>query len=94
MVQHIVLWTYRDGVDKDAEFAAQKKGFDAWVADVPGMVQFSLNRGFDGFDVCLISLHEDRAALEVYQNFPAHVEMKEIIAKTRAQRAACDFETG
>ena len=94
MVQHIVMWTFGDGVDKDAEFDAQKKGFDTWVADVPGMVKFSLNRGFDGYDVCLVSLHEDRAALEVYQTFPAHVEMKEIIAKTRARRAACDFELG
>lgn len=92
MIQHIVLWTFQDGVDKDASFAEIKQGFDAFSADVPGMSSLVLHRGFQGFDVCLISLHQDRQALDAYQQFPAHLVMKEKIAAVRKDRASCDFE--
>lgn len=93
MVKHIVLWTFADGVDKDTTFAALKKGFDAFVADVPGMRSFSLVRGYAGWDVCLESTHTSREALEEgYQKHPAHLEMKKQVAATRKDRASCDYD--
>lgn len=92
MVQHIVLWSFTDGLDKDREFDLISKGFASFSHQVPGMRSLSLHRGFQGYDVCLISIHEDRQALEAYQAFPAHLEMKKRIAAVRKERASCDFE--
>ncbi len=93
MVKHVVMWTFQEGVDKNATFAELKADFDTWTGSVPGMLSFSVNQGFAGWDVCLISTHQDKAALETYQAFPPHEEIKITIAKTREQRASCDFLT-
>lgn len=91
MVQHIVLWTFKEGVDKDEAFAGLVRTFDAFKHEVPGMLSLELHRGFGGYDVCLMSRHEDQAALEAYQHFPAHVAAKEVVKATRQDRAHCDF---
>lgn len=92
MVKHIVLWTFQEGVDKDAAFAVLQRGFDAFVGDVPGMGSFALHRGYQGWDVCLESTHDSREALEGYQRHPAHLAMKEVVKATRQDRASCDFD--
>lgn len=92
IVQHIVLWTFKEGVDKEATFAELEKTFAAFSGDVPGMQSLVLHRGFNGYDVCLISLHDSREALEAYQSFPAHEEAKKLVAKNRGLRASCDFD--
>ncbi|MFP3155535.1 Dabb family protein [Lachnospiraceae bacterium ZAX-1] len=92
MVKHIVLWTIKEEFDKQSVFEEIKKIFEDFEQDVPGMYACKLYRAYDGYDVCLISEHEDRAAVAAYQNFPAHQKAKEIIAKYREDRASCDFE--
>lgn len=92
MVQHIVLWTFKEGVDKDATFAQLEKAFAAFSGEVPGMQSLKLHRGFNGYDVCLISFHDDKAALDAYQEHPAHLEVKKLVAANRDDRASCDFE--
>ncbi len=94
MIQHIVLWTFKENLDKEAEFARLQQGFAEFTGEVPGMVSLALHRGFQGYDVCLISLHQSRQALEEYQHFPAHLAMKKKVAATRQNRASCDFEVG
>ena len=92
MIQHIVLWTFKDGVDKPAAFAELKRGFDAFAPEVPGLLSLKLYLGFQGYDVCLVSTHKDRQALEDYQLFPAHLDMKLQVAALRKDRAACDMD--
>lgn len=92
MVKHVVLWTFADGVDKDATYAALKKGFDAFVGQVPGLRSFHFHKGYQGWDICLESEHDSREALEAYQQYPAHQEMKKVVASTRKDRASCDFD--
>lgn len=92
MVRHIVLWTFKEGVDKDATFAELEKLFAGFTAGVPGLISFKLHRGYQGYDVCLMSEHQDKAALEAYQSFPAHVAAKAVVKATRELRASCDFE--
>lgn len=92
MVQHIVLWSFKEGVEQDETFRRIDKIFNEFSPQVPGLKTLTLHRGFAGYDVCLISIHDDKAALEAYQHFPAHLEVKKIIADVRSQRASCDFE--
>lgn len=92
MVTHIVLWNFMDGVDKEATYDSLKKGFAAFTGQVPGLRSFNLYRGYQGWDICLLSTHDDRAALETYQQFPAHLEMKQVVKSTRKERASCDFD--
>jgi hypothetical protein len=92
MVKHIVLWTFKDGVDKDVTFTSLKELFASFVFSVPGLRNFQLHRGYQGYDVCLESEHDDASALEAYQHFPAHLEAKEVVKATRNLRASCDFE--
>lgn len=92
MVQHIVFWNLKEGVDRDAVYTQLVGVFDAFSKDVPGMRSLKLYKSFGGYDICLISFHQDRAALEAYQNFPAHQDAKKIVASYRSERAACDFE--
>ena len=92
MVKHMVMWKYREDVDPDETFARMDEIFAGFMGEVPGLVEYSLNRGFAGFDSCLICHHQDRDALEVYQTVPAHLEAKTYIHSVVAQRASCDFE--
>ncbi len=92
MIQHVVLWTFKDNVDHDAAFAELQQGFAAFAPKVPGMSSLTLHRGFAGYDVCLISRHESREALSAYQQFPEHLAIKEKVAAVRKERASCDFE--
>ncbi len=92
VIQHIVLWNFLDGIDQDATFNELERDFAAFAPKVPGMSSLKLYRGFAGYHVCLISLHQDRAALAAYQQFPDHLVIKEKIAAVRKDRASCDFE--
>ena len=92
MVQHIVLWTMKEGVDKQQTFRQIKDVFEGFKAQVPGMHSLELYQGRQGYDVCLISTHESWEALEAYQTFPAHLEVKGVIKAVRQDRASCDFE--
>jgi quinol monooxygenase YgiN len=92
MVKHIVLWTVKDGVDKDATFENVSAQFKPLVGKVPGLLSLEMHKGFQGYDICLESTHTDKAALEVYQNHPDHLELKKVVAAFREQRASCDYE--
>ncbi|GHV47931.1 hypothetical protein FACS189499_06340 [Clostridia bacterium] len=92
MVKHVVLWTIKDGYDKRAVFDEIKGIFDGFASTVPGMRSCELFFGHDGYDICLISTHDSREAVEAYQNFPAHKAAKEVVAAYRAERASCDFD--
>lgn len=92
MVKHIVLWNLKDRETVAATAAEIKRQLEALTGVVPGLHSAVVGVGFDGFDVALISEHDDRAALDAYQVHPAHCAVKEYIQKVAAERASCDFE--
>ena len=92
MVKHIVLWSIKEGFDKEAVFREIDERFKPLAGRIPGMISLTLHKGFQGFDVCLESLHEDRAALDAYQAHHDHIALKSIVASYRDQRASCDYE--
>lgn len=91
MVQHIVMWNFKPEVNKEEVVKTMQQIFASFSADVPGMSSLQVYQGFQGYDACLISHHENEEALEIYQNFPGHLEAKKYVHSVIEQRASCDF---
>ena len=51
-------------------------------------VKFAQN----GYDVALYTELEDRAALAVYADHPAHCKVKEFVHSVICERVCCDYE--
>lgn len=91
MVKHIVLWKLQNPNDRAVKEKI-KTDIEALVGVVPGLISAEVGFGFSGCDIALTAVVEDRAALSVYQNHPAHVKVKEYIAGVVADRTVCDYE--
>ncbi len=98
MIQHLVVWKLVDHSASEraevlARFAAE---LSALVGVVPGLVSVSLTPDVgdtpNNWDVSLISIHESREALAVYQSHPAHVAIGAWWGPLVAQRGAVDSE--
>ncbi|MDR3225832.1 MAG: Dabb family protein [Clostridiales Family XIII bacterium] len=92
MIKHIVLWSVKDGLDKDEVFKDINERFKPLVGKVPGLLSLEMHKGFRGYDICLESTHTDRAALDAYQEHPDHLALKEVVASFRESRASSDME--
>lgn len=92
MIKHIVLWELEDKTQADANAAKMKERLEALVGQTPGLLSAQVGRGFVGCDVALIAELESREALEAYQNFPPHVEIKKWVGSIAKNRTFCDFE--
>lgn len=93
MVNHIVFWNLADKQNADKNAALMKEKLEALCGVVPGLISAEVHKSFGGYDVVLISRLESREALEVYQNHPAHLKVKEFVHSVVSERAACDFES-
>lgn len=92
MVKHIVLWQFQDDATADEAVAHLQPMFAEFCARVPGLTSYELHRGFAGFSACLITTHQDRAALQAYQDHPEHTPIRSYIHPRITNRASCDFE--
>ncbi len=92
VVKHIVMWNLTDK-DKVAENGAiMKQKLEALVGVVPGLLRAEVGVGFNGYDVALYTELEDRAALAVYADHPAHCKVKEFVHSVICERVCCDYE--
>ena len=88
MVTHIICWKLKDqalGHTKLENAQEMKRRLEALVGVVPGNEK-------NTYDVSLYSLLEDRQALAVYQDHPAHVQVKEFVHRVIEDRACVDSE--
>lgn len=97
MVRHIVLWNLKDEADgraKAENAAMMKEKLEGLVGKVEGLLtaQVSFNFTPGGYDVCLVSTHTDKAALDLYQGHPAHLQVKEFVHKVVESRVCHDAE--
>ncbi|MDD6811692.1 MAG: Dabb family protein [Lachnospiraceae bacterium] len=98
MVNHIVLWNWKDELkDTEKKEAATriKKELEAVKEQVPGTV--SLRVVTDGLtssnkDIGLISVFETEEALKAYQVHPAHVAAGTFIKSVTTGRTCLDYE--
>jgi quinol monooxygenase YgiN len=99
MIKHIVMWRVNNrenAAAREESCRAIKQKIEALRGRIPGMLH--IEAGVDvsasdtAMDVVLYSEFESRAALDGYQDHPAHQEMAKFIADRRLERRIVDYE--
>ena len=92
MVKHIVLYTLKEGIDKDQAVAIIKEQLEPLVGVIPGLTHMEIRRAYNGMDYALYSEFESREALENYASHPAHQAAKEHFWDFLDTRVCADYE--
>ena len=92
MVKHIVVYTLKEGVDKDAAVKLIASKLEPLVGQIPGLVHMEVRRCFSGMDYALYSEFESKEALFAYAENPLHIEAKGHFSHFIDTRVAADYE--
>lgn len=92
MIKHIVLFTVKDGEDKDAVAAIAASVLEPLVGKIEGLRHLEVKRCFSGADIALYSELESREALARYAPHPLHEEAKSHFFHLLSGRMAADYE--
>ena len=92
MVKHIVLYTFKEGVDKEAAVKLIARCLEPLVGKIPGLLHMEIRRAFSGMDYALYSEFESREALKNYAVHPLHLEAKEQFFHLLDSRVAADYD--
>ena len=92
MVKHIVLYTLKDGVDKDETVKMIASVLEPLVGKIPGLLHLEIRRAYNGMDYALYSEFESREALTAYASHPLHQEAKTHFFHLLDSRVAADYE--
>lgn len=98
MVQHIVMFKFRDDVPTDLRETAQqafKEGIEGLPTTIPFIrsvhVGFNINTA-EKWDICLTSSFDNLDDVKAYSMHPAHKAIASELMKHIAERACVDFE--
>ena len=92
MVKHIVLYTLKEGVDKDEAVKLIASKLEPLVGQIPGLLHMEVRRCFNGMDYALYSEFESKEAVPAYRSHPLHQEAKSHFHHLLATRYAADYE--
>ena len=92
MVKHIVLYTLKDGVDKDKAVKLIASVLEPLVGKIPGLMHMEIRRAYNGMDYALYSEFESREALAAYAVHPLHQEAKTHFFHLLGSRVAADYD--
>ena len=92
MVRHIVLYTLKEGVNKDEAIKIIGDSLHPLVGKIPGLQHLEVRLAFNGMDYALYSEFESRQALQNYAVHPLHMEAKKNFHHFIATRVAADYE--
>ena len=92
MVKHIVLYTFKEGVQKNDAVKLIASVLEPLVGKIPGLLHLEVRRAFSGMDYALYSEFENREALEIYASHPLHQEAKGYFFHLLDSRVAADYE--
>ena len=92
MVKHIVLYTLKDGVDKDEAVKLISSVLEPLVGKIPGLMHMEIRRAYNGMDYALYSEFESREALAAYAVHPLHQEAKTHFFHLLGSRVAADYD--
>ena len=92
MVKHIVVYSLKEGVDKDEAVKLIASKLEPLVGRIPGLLKMEVRRCFQGMDYALYSEFESRQALEDYAVHPLHIEAKSHFHHFIDTRVAADYE--
>ena len=92
MVKHIVLYTLKDGIDKDESVNLIASVLEPLVGKIPGLLHLEIRRAFNGMDYALYSEFESRESLAAYAVHPLHEEAKGHFFHLLGSRVAADYD--
>ena len=92
MVKHIVLYTLKEGVDKEEAVKLIASVLEPLVGRIPGLLHMEIRRAFNGMDYALYSEFESRQALQDYAVHPLHQEAKKHFFHLLDSRVAADYD--
>ena len=92
MVKHIILFTVKEGVDRQTAIQTAASALEPLVGQIPGLLRLEVRRAFCGPDFVLYSEFDSRESLNVYADHPLHVEAKSKFFHLLASRMPADYE--
>lgn len=92
MVKHIVLYTFKEGVNKEEAVKIIASVLEPLVGKIPGLLHLEIRQAFQGVDYALYSEFESKQALADYAKHPLHLEAKEHFFHFLNSRVAADYE--
>ena len=92
MVKHIVVYTLKEGVDKDAAVKLIASKLEPLVGQIPGLLHMEVRRCYAGMDYALYSEFESKEALANYAVHPLHLEAKDKFFHLLNSRVSADYE--
>jgi quinol monooxygenase YgiN len=99
MIKHIVFWRLKnrdDASTREQDAHAIKAKIEGLRGRIPGLLHIEAGIDFSqsdtSSDIVLYSEFESRAALDGYQDHPAHQEIVAFIGARRSERRLVDYE--
>ena len=92
MVKHIVMYKFKEGVDKNEAIQIIASVLEPLVGKIPGLLHLEVRLAFQGMDYALYSEFESKEALVNYANHPLHLAAKEHFFHFLDTRVAADYE--
>ncbi len=92
MVKHIVLYTLKEGVEKESTVKMIASLLEPLVGKIPGLLHMEIRQAYRGADYALYSEFESREALESYAAHPLHLEAKEHFFHLLDTRVCADYD--
>ncbi len=93
MINHIVLWNFKDDVNKDEAFNAIKNALEPLKDKIDGITNIEVikPKSTSTCTISLISSFEDETALNNYQNHPLHLEAVKVVKQYVTNRQCIDY---
>ena len=92
MVRHIVLYTFKENVNKEEAIRIIDGALKPLVGKIPGLYHLEVRLAFNGMDYALYSEFESKEALQNYSVHPLHLEAKKQFHHFINTRVAADYE--
>ena len=92
MVKHIVLYTFKEGVNKDDAVKLIASILEPLVGKIPGLMHMEIRKAYNGMDCALYSEFASREALKNYAVHPLHLEAKEHFFHLLDSRVCADYD--
>ena len=92
MVKHIVVYTLKEGVDKDEAVKLIASKLEPLVGQIPGLLHMEVRRCYAGMDYALYSEFETAEDVKNYRAHPLHQEAKQHFHHLLEQRYSADYE--
>ena len=91
MVKHIVLYTLKEGFEKESSVKFIASTLEPLVGKIPGLIHLEVRQAYEGMDYALYSEFESTEALADYAVHPLHLAAKEQFHHMIATRVAADY---